>query len=251
MTHLNFNDSPPINPSRTPRPLSQRKDELLSFHKILIVDDSRSTLAALKSQIESPQCSVSTALSVAEAWPILEQDTFDCILSDFEMPGASGPEFCQRIKADQRLASTPVIILTSLSHTENLLTAIDAGADDFISKDSDMKIIQAKIKAMIRIKTIQDEVTKLRRVEGIKQIIATYNHEFNNPLTIAVGNLMWLKRICKDHEQLACIERLHEALGRMSDVVKKIRELRDYVEKNYTGEEGMIDVAAMLHKRAV
>jgi len=214
------------------------------MHRILLVDDSRSALMAIKSQIDSEQFRVFTAQSVAEAWPLLDKESFDCILSDFEMPDVSGPEFCQRIKASVRLANTPVIMLTSLSQPENLLTAIDAGADDFISKDSDMRIVLAKIRAMVRIKNMQEEVTKLRRVEGIKQIVATYNHEFNNPLTIAVGNLNWLKKNCTDANQLTRIDRLDQALGRMGELVKKIRELRDYVEKSYTGREGMIDVAA-------
>jgi len=208
------------------------------MQRILLVDDSRAALMALKSQIDNAQFCVVTAQSVADAWVLLEKEAFDCILSDFEMPDVSGPEFCQRIKVDERLASTPVIMLTSLSQPENLLTAIDAGADDFISKDSDIRIILAKIRAMIRIKAMQDEVTKLRRVEGIKQIIATYNHEFNNPLTIALGNLNWLKKNCSDASQMERIDRLQKALERMTDLVKKIRELREYVETSYAGREG-------------
>jgi len=220
------------------------------MHKILIVDDSRSVLMALRSQIDSSQFSVATAQSAAEAWLLLEKNAFDCVLTDFEMPDTNGADFCRRIKMTDRLAHIPVIMITSLDHIENLLMAIDAGADDFISKDSDMRLIIAKIRAMVRIKKTNEELRQLRRVEAIKQIIATYNHEFNNPLSIAIGNINWLKKNCSDANQMTRIDRLLEALGRMGELVKKIRELRDYVETSYAGREGMIDIDSTGTKRA-
>ncbi len=212
------------------------------MHKILLVDDSRAALLALKGQIDNALYNVVTSQSATASWDVLIGEPFDCILTDLEMPGESGADFCRRIKADDRVAHIPVIILTSLSQTENILMAIDAGADDFVSKDSDVRVIIAKIRAMVRMKRANEELINLRRVEGIKQIVATYNHEFNNPLTIAIGNLNWLRKNCSDAGQMTRIERLSKALERMGELVTKIRELRDYVEKSYVGQERMIDV---------
>jgi len=212
------------------------------MNKLLIVDDSRAALLALKGQLESDLYSVQTAFSATEALEILESTTPDCILTDYEMPEMDGPTFCRKVKQNARFLHIPVIVLTSMNGSDHLLTAIDAGADDFISKDSDIRIIKAKITAMVRIKRFQDELTHLRRVEGIKQIIATYNHEFNNPLTIAIGNLNWLKKNQVGQEHLTRINRLSEALERMSELVKKIRNLRDYVEGSYAGGENIFRV---------
>ena len=220
------------------------------MHTILLVDDSQSALQAIKSQIDSEYFCVVTAQSVAEAWVLLEKTAFDCILTDFEMPDVNGPEFCRRVKSNVHFASIPVIMLTSLDHPENLLVSIDAGADDFISKDSDMRIILAKIRAMVRMKSVQDELAKLRRVEGLKQIVATFNHEFNTPLTIALGNLNWLKKNCSDSNQKTRIERLQVSLERMCEIVKKIRELRDYVEASYSGRQEMVAISTDVTKQA-
>lgn len=210
--------------------------------KILIVDDSPSALLALKGQLEASAFSVQTAQSVSEAFGVLETSTPGCILTDYEMPEMDGPSFCRKLKQSDTLRHIPVIVLTSMGGSERVLSAIDAGADDFLSKDSDIRIIVAKISAMIRIKRFQDELLHLRRVEGIKQIIATYNHEFNNPLTIAIGNLNWLRKNHAGEEQLARISRLSDALLRMSELVTKIRDLRDYVEASYSTSEQLLKV---------
>jgi CheY-like chemotaxis protein len=215
------------------------------MHHILIVDDSSAAVAALKSQIDASKFMIHTASSAKDAFTLLENTIPDCILTDYEMPEITGPEFCRMIKLDTRLQHVPVIVLTSLQRTEYLLSAIESGADDFLSKDSDVRIINAKIKAMIRIKSFQDELTHLRRVEGIKQIIATYNHEFNNPLTIAIGNLNWLKKNVTKEDEKARVDLVGEALDRMVGLVKKIRELRDFVESNYALGETMVAVGTI------
>ncbi|MBP9708183.1 MAG: response regulator [Oligoflexales bacterium] len=212
------------------------------MNKVLIVDDSRAALLALSGQLDADQYSVQTAQSAAEAFKLLESISPDCILTDYEMPDVDGPAFCRQLKEQERFQHIPVIVLTSMTGSDYLLVAIDAGADDFILKDSDIRVIKAKITAMIRIKRFRDELTRLRRIEGIKQIIATYNHEFNNPLTIAIGNLNWLKKNHVGEEQLTRIGRLAEALERMSVLVKKIRDLRDYVESSYTSGENIVKV---------
>lgn len=212
------------------------------MNKVLIVDDSRAALLALTGQLDADHYSVQTAQSAAEAFKLLESAIPDCILTDYEMPDVDGPAFCRQLKENERFQHIPVIVLTSMAGSEYLLVAIDAGADDFILKDSDIRVIKAKIAAMIRIKRFRDELTRLRRIEGIKQIIATYNHEFNNPLTIAIGNLNWLKKNHVGEEQLTRIGRLADALERMSELVKKIRDLRDYVESSYTSKENILKV---------
>lgn len=212
------------------------------INKLLIVNDSRAAQLALKMQLETELFTVRTAHSASEAFKILETTTPDCILTDYEMPDTDGPTFCRQLKKNESYNHIPVIMLTSMAVSDYLLTAVDAGADDFISKDADIRIIKAKITAMVRIKRFQDELTHLRRVEGIKQIVATYNHEFNNPLTIAIGNLNWLRKNYVGEEQLKRIGRLSDALGRMSELVKKIRDLRDYIEASYVNGENLLKV---------
>lgn len=212
------------------------------MNKLLLVDDSRAALAALCSQLDAQIYAVRTALSVEEALELIAQDPPDCILSDYAMPGIDGPAFCRLLKAEEKFRHIPVVMLTSKSSTDYLLAAIEAGADDFLSKESDIRIIVAKIGAMIRVKKTQDELANLRHISGVKQIIATYNHEFNNPLTIAIGNLNYLRQELAEEKYRIRLDRVWESLVRMSEIVKKIREIREYIETSYSRSEQMIAV---------
>ena len=210
------------------------------MNKLLIIDDSRAALKALCMQLDPNLFAIATAQSAAEGLKSLEEQLPDCILTDYEMPEVNGPGLCRIVKTHEKFKHIPIIVLTSMTETAHILEAIEAGANDFVSKDSDMRVIIAKILGMIRFKKTQDELLQLRRVAGIKQIVATYNHEFNNPLAIAIGNLSFLRTSITDPQQLHRVQRAYEALERMAGLVRKIRDLRDYVEQNYSTTETML-----------
>lgn len=182
------------------------------------------------------------ASSKDELSDILDRFGCDCILCDLDQQDTNWLEISSHIKSTKSWLHIPVILYTSMENSEAVIAALHAGADDFVCKDYDHRVVFAKFKALLRVKSFQDELAQLRRVEGIKQIIATYNHEFNNPLTISIGNLNWLKARCTDTDQLLRFSRLEVSLQRMTDLVRKIRELRDYVEASYASGENMIDM---------
>lgn len=209
---------------------------------ILIIDDSETALLALRGLFERNKYKVLTCQYPKKALEILKETPPSCILVDYEMPELDGPAFCRIVKSDPTLRLMPIIVLTGTSQTEYLLNAIDAGADDFAEKSVDHRIILARVSAMIRKKELTEEVAKLRRIAGIRQIIATYNHEFNNPLTIALGNLAHLEVQVTDPSQMQRIKKVSESLQRMTDLVKRIREIRDYVEDSYADIDSYISL---------
>ncbi len=216
------------------------------INEILIISNSREAQLGLKSQLE-PFFTVSTALSFSVAFKALENSVPNCILTDYDFPDTDGQTFLQQLKKNERLNHIPVIVLTTITDTEKLLNILEAGADDFVAKDSDFRLIKAKINALICKKRVQDELTRLKSIEGIMQIISIYNHEFNNPLTIAIGNVNWLRKNNASDDQLTRIGRLTDALGRMTGLIKKIRDLRDYVEASYAGGEKFVKLNDSFH----
>lgn len=211
---------------------------------ILAVDNSQVALNFIRAAFSHEGYSVALAASAAEAIKALDTVRPDVILLDLEMPEMSGLELCRRLKSDNMYRITPIIVLTARSDTEHLLEAINAGADDFIPKGTDLPILKAKVAAMVRLRKVHEELGQLRRVEGIRQIVATYNHEFNNPLTIVIGNLSCLRTGVTDAENLKRVERAYDASLRMSEIVKKIRQLRDYVDSAYADGEMILDITA-------
>ncbi len=122
--------------------------------KILLVDDSRAVVMVMRARLESFGHEVHYAFDGPSAIDLFRSEAFDLILMDIEMPGMNGFEATTRIRAlegHEPWAWTPIIFVTATDTDSNLVTAIEAGGDDFISKTVSEAVLQAKMKAMSRI----------------------------------------------------------------------------------------------------
>jgi two-component system chemotaxis sensor kinase CheA len=102
--------------------------------RLLIADDSLTTRTLLRNIMISAGYEVETAIDGVDAWNKLAGASFDCIMSDLEMPNMSGWEFCERIKRDPRYSAMPVVLVTSLSKEEERRRGLELGADAYIVK---------------------------------------------------------------------------------------------------------------------
>jgi DNA-binding response OmpR family regulator len=130
---------------------------LMSPKRILAVDDSVTYLHALADQLRDEGYDVAQATSGQEALDLLAVQHVDCILLDRVMPGLSGTETCERIKAAPIVRDIPLIMLTSLESRDAMIDGFSAGADDFISKSSGLDVLKARVQAQIRRKQFEDE----------------------------------------------------------------------------------------------
>jgi len=122
--------------------------------KILLVDDSRTIAMLTTARLESFGFSVRHAPDGPSAIDLFQKEHFDLILMDIEMPGMNGFETTARIRAlegNDAWIWTPIIFVTATDTNTNLVTAIEAGGDDFISKTAPEEVLRAKMKAMTRI----------------------------------------------------------------------------------------------------
>lgn len=122
--------------------------------KILLVDDARSVVMVMTSRLVSYGYEVMHAADGQAAMEAFASEAPDLVLMDIEMPVMNGFEACNRIRAfeaTQQWAWTPIIFLTSSDTVENLVTAIEAGGDDFMSKFVPERVLHAKMQAMSRI----------------------------------------------------------------------------------------------------
>ncbi|HEY0483280.1 MAG TPA: response regulator [Kofleriaceae bacterium] len=125
--------------------------------RILAVDDSATYLHALADQLRDEGYDVAQATSGEEALELLAVQHVDCILLDRVMPGLSGAETCERIKAAPVVRDIPLIMLTSLEGGDAMIEGFSAGADDFIFKSSGVDVLKARVQAQIRRKLFEDE----------------------------------------------------------------------------------------------
>jgi two-component system NtrC family sensor kinase len=130
--------------------------------KVLAVDDSLTYLQSIGGSLREEGYEVVLARSGEEALDLLAIQTVDCILLDLLMPGIDGRETCQRIKAAPAVRDIPLIMMTALDDTNAMLDGLSAGADDYIQKAADPKILKARVRAQIRRKRFQDENRRIR-----------------------------------------------------------------------------------------
>ncbi len=136
--------------------------------RLLAVDDSPTYLAFVCDELRNRGYEVETATSGAEALCRLANERFDCALVDLVMPEMDGIEVCRRIAA-LRLSlnsSAAVIILTGSANKGDLTRGLEAGADDFVSKSSDLAVLRARIQALMRRRFFQEEHGRI--VEELK-----------------------------------------------------------------------------------
>ena len=122
--------------------------------KILIVDDEDNVRYSFKKFFRDPDTNISEANSGMEAINILKKESFDLVLMDIEMPGISGLDAIQRVKAMH--PNLPVIIMTAFGTTERVIAAMKYGAFEYIEKPFDIERLKNLVKEALEIKQIID-----------------------------------------------------------------------------------------------
>lgn len=125
--------------------------------KILVVEDSPTQAIRLQHILETRGFEVAVTFNGKAALDYLEKETPTIVISDVVMPEMDGYELCRRIKSDERLKEIPVILLTSLSDPEDIIKGLEAGADNFLTKPYQEKILVSRIQYIIVNKEIRSK----------------------------------------------------------------------------------------------
>lgn len=116
---------------------------------VLVVEDSRTQAMQLKWLLENHGCRVQVAANGREALQRIAEATPEIVISDIEMPQMDGCELSRRIKDDPALAGIPVILVTSLSDPQDLIRAIQSGADNFLTKPYNEEVLFSRIQNIL------------------------------------------------------------------------------------------------------
>ena len=135
--------------------------------KILVVDDTPANVKLLADLLAVKGFGVATAANGEEALVKLAAEKPDLVLLDVMMPGLSGYDVCRRIRAEPATALLPVVLVTSLDPQGERLKGIEAGADDFLSKPINQPELFARVRSLLRVKALQDEVR--RQADELKE----------------------------------------------------------------------------------
>jgi signal transduction histidine kinase len=162
---------------------------------LLIVDDEERNIRLLKALLAPQNYNFLQATHGEEALRQLAEHPPDLVLLDVMMPKINGFEVCRRLKQDEKTKTVPVILVTALSEKQHRIQALEAGADDFITKPVDQTELTVRVKSLLRIKSYQDEISdqlreiaaqnaKLQELEKVRDGLAhMIIHDLRNPLT--------------------------------------------------------------------
>jgi two-component system cell cycle response regulator len=173
--------------------------------RILVVDDVPANLKLMEARLSAEYFDVVTALSGAEALAVCERAECDIVLLDVMMPDMDGFEVCRRLKANPSTHHLPVIMVTALDQASDRVKGLEAGADDFLTKPvSDIALV-ARVRSLVRLKMMTDEL-RMRAVTSREIGI-------ENPAREAIADKGKGGRVLVVEDRKASWERLLNMLG--------------------------------------
>jgi two-component system cell cycle response regulator len=133
--------------------------------RVLVVDDILANVKLLEAKLTAEYFDVLGACSGIEALAKLEEHNPDIVLLDVMMPGMDGFEVCRRIKQNPKTAHLPVVMVTALDQTADKIAGLQSGADDFLTKPVDDAALFARVRSLVRLKMMTDEL-RMRESTG-------------------------------------------------------------------------------------
>jgi response regulator RpfG family c-di-GMP phosphodiesterase len=126
---------------------------------ILAVDDEPSTLILVSGVLRGlGECRILTAANGSEAMVVAERERPDVVISDRFMPGKGGLDLCRWLKSHAELSGVQVMLLTAAADTASIVSGLDVGADDYLTKPFDPSEMQSRVRALLRAKRLSDEI---------------------------------------------------------------------------------------------
>lgn len=164
----------------------ERKREQIS---ILFVDDLEDNLELMDAIFGPEGFEISAVQDGADALEIFREKNIDIAVLDIMMPGMNGFELCRKIKQMNGNRFFPVIMLTALNDKKSRLAALESGADDFISKPFDKAELIAKVRSLVTLKTLQDELDHSENIILTLAVALESRDPYTKGHSVTVGEL--------------------------------------------------------------
>jgi adenylate cyclase len=209
---------------------------------ILVVDDVPDNVDILQMRLESQGYEVVTAADGLEALDKIRALLPDLVLLDVMMPKLDGIQTVKRLKADPALPFIPVILVTAKADASDVIGGLESGGDDYLTKPVDHAALSARVRAMLRIKTLHDTVQdQAKRLEGQAAELADWNRKLEERVAQQLGEIEKvgrLKRFLAPQLAEMIVSSGDEGVleSHRRDIVVVFCDLRGYTSFAETGE---------------
>ncbi|MEJ7810068.1 MAG: diguanylate cyclase [Gemmatimonadaceae bacterium] len=209
--------------------------------RILIVDDHEDNVEVLRARLEARGYDCDSAQDGEEALRKVAEHPPDLILLDVMMPRVDGHEVARQIKANPNLPFIPIIMQTALDSVSNKVEGLGAGADDYITKPINFAELEARVRAMLRIKRLQNELGEANRK------LADVNAKLTEMAVTDGLTGLYNRRHIEErlHEMFEHSDRLHEPMSCVMFDLDHFKSVND-TYGHQAGDAVLRELAALL-----
>lgn len=209
--------------------------------KVLVVDDDKINAKFLAKSLAKRGFEVTEVHDGRACLDYVKSNDVDIILLDIMMPDLSGQEVLSELRSEYSAFELPIVMVTAKSDASDVVNSLRKGANDYITKPVNIDVAEARIKTQVSLKSLYHDSLDKKELETLNAMIVTYNHEINNPLTIAMGMLN--RAVAK--QDFSYLDKVEDALDRIADIVSKIDGVTakgKVDQKEYTKGKKMISL---------
>jgi len=159
--------------------------------RILLIEDETKTLQSLQQGLEEQHWAVDAATDGEAGRALADQYAYDVIVSDITMPGLNGLDLCRYLRATG--LKTPVLLLSALGETDDKVTGLEAGADDYLGKPFEFRELVARIRALARRPAVSQPARTLRFDNLTMDLEAKTVHRDGKPILLTPREMALLE----------------------------------------------------------
>jgi signal transduction histidine kinase len=214
---------------------------------VLIVDDSAADRALLRTILGRAGYTVYEVARGKEAVDKAKEVRPHAVILDVNLPDMSGLDVCRAIRADRETTSLPVLMLTVRHDDTDVLAGLDAGADDYVAKDSAGAIILARIRRLIQFRQMSGVAMLNEQLIQVGRLLAGIIHEIRGPLSVIRGSAeLLMLREDDDSENAQWVD----AIVRNSQLLQVRLDHLLATVRNTSSDTQLVDLPALLHESA-
>jgi signal transduction histidine kinase len=169
---------------------------------VLIVDDSPSDRALFRTVLTRAGYTVHEVATGRDALAKAREVRPHAIILDVNLPDIDGQAVCRGIRANPEIAGIPVLMLTVRDNESDVLAGLEAGADDYVPKDSDSRIILARVRRLVQYRQMATVAVLNEHLIQVGRLLAGIVHEIRGPLSVIRGSAELMRFQLDDHDAI-------------------------------------------------
>ncbi len=224
---------------------------------ILIADDDPDARTIVSAALSAPEYTLIEAHDGKQAVERCKVVMPDLAVLDMMMPGLSGAQVCEWIKNHEGGQLVPVLILTARAEIQDKVTALEEGADDYLTKPFNYRELQARVKSLLRVRALnlslqeknrelaaaQEKLVAQERSLLAMQLAGGAAHTLGQPLTAMKLNIHLMEILPSEDERFKkALSAMKDDIERMHEIVKQMREVDASKTEAYYGADKILDI---------